>query len=118
MMATDGIKRLLKTIDHGAFARAINQSYDTLSEVGSANLATRLIRDLNSMLEPAVEAWITGQDIPDVAAGQYSVNKILAIRNSRDYLETFRLLSEYIEDSAEGEKKIWRPKRVTRSERA
>lgn len=102
---------MLHSVDKNDFASAIKQSYKLMTDAGASNLATQLIQTLDSALEPAVSAWITGQDIPDIAAGQYSVTKILRIRRSSDYLDAFRLLSEYMQDHEEGEKAIWSAKR-------
>ena len=100
---------MLKTINHQSFAEAIKQSYKTMTEVSSSILASQLIESLDTSLENAVKAWISGTDVQDVAFEKYSVNKILSIRNSNDYLEAFRLLSDYIKDPEAGEKRIWKP---------
>jgi hypothetical protein len=105
---------MLKTIDKQQFADAIRQSYKTMTEVSSLNLAIKLMESLDESLEEAVKAWIEGKEIPDIATDKYSVNKILTIRNNSDYLEAFRLLSEYINDPQTGEKLIWKPVRDMR----
>jgi hypothetical protein len=105
---------MLLSIDKEKFAEAIKQSYKMMNDVSSLTLATQLIESLDVFLEEAVEAWIEGREIPDVAFDKYSVKKILSIRNNDDYLEAFRLLSEYKKDSAIGEKQIWKPIRGRR----
>lgn len=105
---------MLQNIDQQKFAIAIKQSYKTMTEVSSVNLALQLIDLLDATLEEAVIAWIEGSEVPDIAFEKYSVNKILSIRNNSDYLEAFRLLSDYIKDPAAGEKRIWKPVRIRR----
>lgn len=98
---------MLKNINKHEFASAIKQSYKLMSEMSAANMARKLIQSLDSSLEPAVIAWINGEPVPDVAVDQYSINKILIIRNNCDYLEAFKLLSEYKDNPTLGEKNIW-----------
>lgn len=102
---------MLNSVDINTFAAAIKQSYKLMNETSAANMAAELIRTLDDVLEPAVTAWIGGQDIPDITIGKYSITTILGIRNSSDYLEAFRLLSEYKLNPEKGEKRIWQPKR-------
>ena len=108
---------MLQEIDHQSFAMAIKQSYKTMTDLSSSNLASQLTESLDASLETAVKAWITGNDVPDVAFGKYSINKVLSIRNNNDYLEAFKLLSDYINDPVTGEKRIWKPVRSVRSRR-
>ena len=82
-----------------------------MTDTSAANKAVQLIQTLDYELEPAVIAWISGLDIPDITIGKYSIIKILGIRQSCDYLEAFKLLSEYKRNPIEGEKKIWHSKR-------
>lgn len=102
---------MLNSVDADAFAAAIKQSYKLMTDTSAANMAAQLIERLDESLEPAVTAWISGGDIPDIAAGKYSVTKILRIRGSSDYLDAFRLLSEYKQDPEKGERRIWSPRR-------
>lgn len=98
---------MLQNINQHEFASAIKQSFILMSEMSAKNMARKLIHSLDSSLEPAVIAWINGEPVPDIVVDQYSINKILKIRNSCDYLEAFKLLSEYKENPTLGEKKIW-----------
>ncbi|MBQ7593732.1 MAG: hypothetical protein IJU48_05195 [Synergistaceae bacterium] len=102
---------MLKSINVNLFAKAIEQSYKFFDESRSLKLAEHLINSLDEELEPSVLAWINGEEVPDVEAGNYSINKILGIRNSSDYLEAFTLFTEYKLDPENGEKKIWQPSR-------
>lgn len=102
---------MLSSIDTDTFAAAIKQSYNMMTESSAKNSAAKLIQSLDAELEPAVAAWIAGQDVPDTTIGKYSVTKILGIRSSSDYLEAFKLLSEYKQNPEKGEKSIWRPVR-------
>ena len=102
---------MLNSVDVNTFAAAIKQSYKLMNDTSAANMAAKLIQTLDITLEPAVIAWIAGQDIPDITVGKYSVTKILGIRNSSDYLDAFKLLSEYKINPEKGEKSIWSPKR-------
>jgi len=102
---------MLNNISRQYFSSAIEQSYRTMTDESSNNLAAQLIESLDISLEAAVNAWIDGVDIPNVSYEKYSINKILSIRNSSDYLEAFRLLSDYIKDPQAGEKRIWSPAR-------
>ena len=102
---------MLNSIDTNAFAAAIKQSYKLMTDTSASNMAGQLIQTLDEILEPAVTAWIAGQDVPDIAVEKYSITKILSIRHSSDYLEAFKLLSEYRQDPERGEKGIWSPKR-------
>jgi len=102
---------MLKTIDHHSFAVAIQRSSKNMTDVSSANLATQLIASLDASLEEAVKAWISGDEVPNVSFGKYSLTKILDIRNHNNYLEAFRLLTDYINDPVAGEKSIWTPAR-------
>lgn len=105
---------MLHNINAGAFAEAINQTYKTMNEVSSANLAAQLIAELDEGVEEAVAAWIKGTDIPDIVHGEYSVSKILTCRNSSDYLQAIRLLSLYMTDPEKGKKQIRKPIRGRR----
>ena len=100
---------MLKNINTDSFAIAINQSYKTMNEVSSTNLASKLIAELDERLENAVSAWIEGKDIPNVSHDEYSISKILTCRNSQDYLMAIQLLSAYMKDSVEGKKQIRKP---------
>lgn len=102
---------MLTSVDVNVFATAISQSYKLMNDTSAVNMAKKLIETIDSVLEPAVIAWIAGQDIPDISVGKYSITKILGIRNSCDYLDAFKLLSEYKLNPEEGEKNIWYPKR-------
>ena len=86
---------MLQGIDINSFAAAIKQSYKMMTDTSSINLAAQLVQVLDEDLKEAVEAWIAGKEIPDVSIGKYSINKILTIRNNSDYLQAFKLLSEY-----------------------
>ena len=100
---------MLQNINHQNFAESIKQTYKTMTDVSSSNLAAQLIDSLDVSLEEAVRAWIEGKEIPNVTFEKYSINKILSIRNNSDYLEAFRLLSDYTQNPTVGEKKIWKP---------
>lgn len=100
---------MLNSVDKNTFATAIKQSYKLMDDASASNMAEKLIQTLDPILEPAVIAWIEGQAIPDITAGKYSVTKILGIRNSKDYLDAFKLLSEYKLNPEGGEKSIWHP---------
>ncbi len=102
---------MLRSVDVKAFAIAIKQSYKLMNDTSALNMASKLTETLDIIVEPAVHAWIAGQNIPDIEIGKYSVSKILGIRNSCDYLEAFRLLSEYKLEPEKGEKNIWSPRR-------
>jgi len=102
---------MLQGINQQNFAIAIKQSYKTMTDISSSNLAKQLIASLDASFEEAVSAWIEGKDVPDVVFEKYSVNKILSIRRNSDYIEAFRLLSDYINDPVIGEKRIWTPTR-------
>ena len=102
---------MLHNINHQEFANAIRQSYKTMTDASSFNLAAQLMESFDASLEEAVKAWIEGKEIPDTAFEKYSINKILSIRNNSDYLEAFELLSDYIRDPVIGEKRIWKPAR-------
>ena len=106
--------QMLNSIDRESFAGAIQQSYKTMTETSSNNLAAKLIDTLDSSIEGAVTAWIKGDEVPDISFEKYSINKILAVRNSDDYLEAFKLLSEYVKNPVIGEKHIWKPIRCKR----
>lgn len=84
---------MLKSVDVNTFATAIKQSYKLMNDTSATNMSVKLIQTLDVTLEPAVTAWIAGQDIPDISIGKYSIMKILGIRNSSDYLEAIKLLS-------------------------
>jgi hypothetical protein len=105
---------MLHNIATERFAKAINQTYKTMNEVSSANLAAKLIEELDERLEAALLAWIEGKEIPDVSYEEYSISKILTCRNSQDYLMAIRMLSDYIKDSIEGKKQIRKPIRGRR----
>lgn len=100
---------MINNINVQKFASAIQQTYKTMTEVSSNNLAQNIIENLDERLEVALLAWIEGEDIPDVAYGEYSISKILTCRNSHDYLMAIRMLSDYIKDPVEGKKQICRP---------
>ena len=105
---------MLNHIDIEKFALAIKQSYKTMNDISSANLASKLIETLDECLEEAVIAWIDGKEIPNIEVDKYSIDKILSIRNNSDYLEAFSLLSDYKQDAVFGEKQIWKPIRRRR----
>ncbi|MDR0918189.1 MAG: hypothetical protein LBM93_02915 [Oscillospiraceae bacterium] len=105
---------MLKNIDITKLTDAIKQTYKTSTEASAENIAKQLIEQLDILLEPALSAWIYGEPVPDITVDKYSVNKILKIRNSSDYLEAFKLLSEYKNDPVSGEKHIWKPIRGKR----
>lgn len=105
---------MLQNIDHQRFTEAIKQSYRTMTEDSSANLAFKLINELDEHVEAAVIAWIEGSDIPDISHEEYSISKILTCRNSEDYLMAIRFLSDYIKDPVEGKKQIRNPIRGRR----
>lgn len=100
---------MVNNIDVQKLASAIQQTYKTMTEVSSNNLATSIIENLDERLEMALLAWIEGEDIPDVTYGEYSISKILTCRNSQDYLMAIRMLSDYIKNPVEGKKQICRP---------
>ena len=102
---------MLNSVDASAFAAAIKQSYKLMTDTSASNMAAQLIEKLDESLEPAVIAWISGQDVPDITVEKYSITKILKIRGSSDYLDAFKLLSEYKQNPEKGEKGIWSPKR-------
>ena len=105
---------MLHNINADRFAEAIKQTYKTMNEVSSANLASKLISELDERLEEAVFAWIEGKDIPDVSHDEYSISKILTCRNSQDYLMAIRFLSDYMKDPIAGKKQIRQPIRGRR----
>ena len=100
---------MLQNVNAEKFAETLKQSYKTMNDVSATNLASKLIAELDERLEDAVLAWIEGKDIPNVSHDEYSISKILAYKNSHDYLMAIRFLSEYIKDPIEGKKQICRP---------
>lgn len=105
---------MLHSIDQQAFAAALRQTYTRMTPESSTDTALSLIKSLDDSLEQAVLAWIQGEAVPDVSDGKYSLEKILAIRGTGDYVEAFQLFSEYRTDHIKGEKSIWRPTRSRR----
>jgi hypothetical protein len=105
---------MLKSINKEKLSKAIQQTYKTMNETSSDNLASQLIEGLDEAVEEALDAWIEGKDIPDVSHGEYSLIKILTCRNSQDYLMAIRFLSDYIKDPVEGKKQIRKPIRGRR----
>lgn len=103
---------MLLNVSLEAFSKAISDSYSTIEEIDRKNVANQLMESIDGEIEPAVIAYVNGNEIPDIHIGQYSINKILAIRNNLDYLEAFLLLTEYKSDPVLGEKNIWTPKRL------
>ena len=105
---------MLQNINTEKLAAAIQQTYKTMNEVSSANLAVQIVEGLDERLEGALLAWIEGKEIPDVSYEEYSISKILICRNSQDYLMSIRMLSDYIKDPVEGKKQIRKPIRGRR----
>lgn len=100
---------MLQNIEVGKLAEAIRQSYKTMNDISSANLAAQIIEGLDESLKDALLAWIEGKEIPDVSHGEYSISKILTCRDSQDYLMAIRMLSDYIKDPIVGKKQIRKP---------
>lgn len=105
---------MLQNINAEKLAEAIRQTYKTMNEVSSVNLAAQIVEGLDQRLESALLAWIDGEEVPDVSYEEYSISKILTCRNSHDYLMAIRMLSDYIKDPIEGKKQIRRPIRGRR----
>jgi hypothetical protein len=105
---------MIENIEIRQLTDAIKQTYKTSTEASAQNIAKLVIEQTDDILEPALSAWINGTPIPDIVVGNYSINKILKIRNNSDYLEAIRLLSEYKNDPVSGEKHIWKPMRGIR----
>jgi len=105
---------MLQSINVEKLAEAIQQTYKTMNEVSSANLAAKLVAELDERVEDALSAWINGTEVPDIAHEEYSISKILTCRNSHDYLMAIQLLSAYIKDPEEGKKQIRKPIRGRR----
>lgn len=105
---------MLDNISIKRLAEAIQQTYKTMNEVSSANLAAQIVEELDERLKEALLAWIDGIEIPDVSYEEYSISKILTCRNSHDYLMAIRMLSYYMKDPVEGKKQIRKPIRGRR----
>lgn len=103
---------MLLNVSLEAFSKVISDSYSIMKEIDTKNVAKQLMESIDGEIEPAVIAWVNGDEIPDIHIGQYSINKILAIGTDLDYLEVFLLLTEYKNDPVLGKKKIWTPKRL------
>ena len=96
---------MLQSINFENFAKTIKQTHKTMNEASSI----MLIAELEYRLGGGIMAWIEGEDIPGVPYDKYSISKILAYRNSHDYLLAIRFLSEYIKAPIGGKSKYADP---------
>jgi len=99
---------MLKNVDKDKLIAAISSYYKFQTEVSAIRLAEEYINTIDPIFEEAVQCWLEGLPILNVIIGEYSVNKVLSIRNSTDYLNVLKLLSVYKDDPVLGEKLIWK----------
>lgn len=103
---------MLRNIDEKTFAEAILRSYKHQTIASSRAYAKEFCRDIDEMFEPLVQAWISGEKLPTIKIGKYSVGIIMQIGESRDFLRALKLLNLYKNDPGAGEEAIWKPDRV------
>ena len=106
-------------IDLNAFAKAIRETYPGYTEAFALGYARNWAERLDPMLQEAVQCWIDGKPLPEVAyqpegGKRYSIESIMALRGVNDSLQAMLLLSDYIRDPAVGEGRILRPIRGRR----
>lgn len=92
---------------HSRLAQALEQGYGLDREAARLQAAGFLLR-LPEQLWKNIEEWLDGQPLSEIRYGRYSIPMILAIRQDQDFLDACDAMADYIEDAAEGERRIWR----------
>ena len=58
-----------------------------------------------------ISQWIEGEKLDGDMIGDYCIDKILQIRESRDFLSALDAMNLYLKDARAGEQMIWRSRR-------
>lgn len=97
-------------MDGRKLVRSIVDAYG-YDEAYAGNYAGRIESNLSPELYPVLEAWINGEEIPIVKVGKYSVDIVMQIAETDDFLYALMLLNDYLMDPEKGEAAIWSPMR-------
>ena len=98
-------------IDQEQLAGRIREQNTFITEEDARVYAQKLIAELDPVFESLLDAWIHGVRLPNVEVGPYSVQDIMNIRHSSDFLKALQMLNMYKLDPDEGENAIWSPVR-------
>ena len=98
-------------IDQEQLAGRIREQDAFITEKEARAYAQKTIAELDPVFEPLVDAWIQGVHLPDVQVGPYTVQDVMNIRHSSDFLKALQMLNMYRLDPDEGENAIWSPVR-------
>ena len=99
------------SIDINRFADALQREMPAMPRQTAISRASALINETDSRLEENVLQWIEGKPISDLWVGKYSINAILELRRSRDFLDALDAINLYLRDPKAGEARIWRARR-------
>lgn len=98
-------------IDVNRFADALQREMPNMPRQAATTHAAALIDQTDPRLEENVLQWIEGKTISDLWFGKYSINAILELRRSQDFLDALDAMNLYLRDPKAGEARIWRARR-------
>lgn len=99
---------MLKNIKRDLLVATIKISYSYPDE-GAEKYADKIINTIDEELEPIVNAWMMGEELPLIKIGKYTIKTVMGIQKTNDFLYALELLNSYKLDPEAGEKAIWRP---------
>lgn len=98
-------------IDVSLFADALQREIPGMPRQTALTRAAALIEQTDPRLEENVRQWVEGTRISDLWVGKYSINAIMELRRSPDFLDALDAMNLYLRDPKAGESRIWRARR-------
>lgn len=98
-------------IEKESLIDAIQIRNKNLSYYDAEKIAIEVLNNTDPRLEQNLREWISGEPISDIWIGKYCINAIMAIREDDDFLDALIAMSLYLENEADGIRKIWRAKK-------
>lgn len=101
----------MQEIDRKKLEAAIKRDYPYMDETLCAFHAKKILTEMDQRLYHNISQWIEGEKLDGDMIGDYCIDKILQIRESRDFLSALDAMNLYLKDARAGEQMIWRSRR-------
>ena len=90
---------------------AIKRDYPYMDEKLCMFHAQKILKETDPRLHHNIEQWANGEMLDEDMIGDYCIDTILQIRESRDFLSALDAMNMYLKDKLAGEQMIWRRRR-------